>query len=215
MQTHRLFTLAPAVCILAFLATGCGSPNQANIDLRKQIQQLQTQVNQLQVERQGDQQTIQGLRDRTGYLPTLPTARLDQLFTTHGLEFGRLTGGADLDPSKPGDEAFVVFIVPLDQTGEKLKAAGTFDIDAFDLDDPKDPLLGHWHFDLQQAKVAWSGVLLQYNYVLTCRWQNKVPRHPSITLKVRFIDELTQTPFTVQRVIQINVPPQTQPGLSS
>lgn len=211
MQTHRLSSLALAVCIVAFLATGCGSPNQANIELRKQIQQLQAQVNELQVEHQGDQRTIQGLRDRTGYLPTLSTSRLDQLFTTHGLEFGRLTGGADLDPSKPGDEGFVVFIVPLDQSGGKLKAAGTFDIDAFDLAEPQDPLLGHWHFDLQQAKATWTGILLQYNYVLTCRWQKKVPRHPNITLKVTFFDELTQTPFTAQTVIHINVPPQTQP----
>lgn len=212
MQNHRLSSLAPAVFILAFLAIGCGSPNRANIELRKQIQQLRAQVNQLQVEHQGDQRTIQGLRDRAGYLPTLSTSRLEQLFTTHGLEFSRLTGGADLDPAKPGDEGFAVYIVPLDQTGEKLKAAGTFDIDAFDLAEPKDPLLGHWHFDLQQAKAAWTGVLLQYNYVLICRWQKKVPRHPDITLKVTFFDELTQTPFTAQKVIRINVPPQTQPS---
>lgn len=191
---------------------GCGSPNQANIELRKQIQSLQTQVNQLQVENQGDQRTIQGLRDRTGYLPTLSTARLDQLFTTHGLEFGRLTGGADLDPSKPGDEGFIVYIVPTDQQGDQLKAAGTFDIDAFDLDEPKDPLLGHWHFDLKQAKAAWTAALLQYNYVLTCRWKTRIPRHSRITLKVTFFDELTQTPFTAQKVIEINVPPTSQPG---
>jgi hypothetical protein len=192
--------------------TGCGSPNQANIALRKQIQTLQTQVNELQVQHQGDQRTIQGLRDRSGYLPTLPAARLDELFTTHGLEFGRLTGGADLDPAKPGDEGFVVYIVPTDQAGEKLKAAGSFDIEAFDLAEPKNPLLGHWHFDLQQSKDTWTGALLQYNYVLTCPWQNKMPRHPDITVKVKFFDELTQTPFVAQKVIRASVPPQTQPS---
>lgn len=212
MHTHRLLTAAPPFCFVACFIIGCGSPNQANIELRKQVQSLQTQVNQLQVEHQGDQRVIQGLRDRTGYLPTLSTARLDQLFTTHGLEFGLLTGGADLDPSKPGDEGFTVFIVPTDQQGDKLKAAGAFDIDAFDLADPKDPLLGHWHFDLQQARATWTSVLLQYNYVLTCRWQARIPSHPKITLKVTFFDELTQTPFTAQTVIQINVPPTSQPS---
>lgn len=211
MHMIRLPTAAPAACIVACFVAGCGSPNQANIELRKRIQSLQTQVNQLQVEHQADQRTIQGLRDRTGYLPTLPAARLDQLFTTHGIEFGRLTGGADLDPSKPGDEGFMVYITPTDGSGDKLKAAGTFDIDAFDLAEPKDPLLGHWHFDLQQARGAWTSVLMQYSYVLTCRWQNKIPRHRDITIKVTFFDELTQTPFTAQRVIQINVPPSTQP----
>lgn len=212
MYKTQLPTLALAVCILALVMTGCGSPNPANIALRKQIQTLQTQVNELQVQHQGDQRTIQGLRDRSGYLPTLPAARLDELFTTHGLEFGRLTGGADLDPAKPGDEGFVVYIVPTDQAGEKLKAAGSFDIEAFDLAEPKDPLLGHWHFDLQQSKDTWTGALLQYNYVLTCPWQNKMPRHPDITLKVKFFDELTQTPFVAQKLIRVSVPPQTQPS---
>jgi hypothetical protein len=208
----RGFVIHGFIITIALLVLGCGAPNRANIELRKQNQQLQTQVNELQVRTQADQQVIQGLRDRSGVLPTLPSARLAQLFTTHGLAFGRLTGGADLDPSKPGDEGFVVNITPTDQSGDKLKAAGTFDIDAFDLDDPKNPLIGHWHFDLQQAKQAWTSMLMEYNYVLTCRWQSRLPRHPNLTIKVKFFDELTQTPFTAQRVIQINVPPQTQPS---
>lgn len=202
----------PFVSCFALLVAGCSAPNRANIELRKQNQQLQTQLNDLQVRVQGDQRVIAGLQEQRGTLPTLPPARLDQLFTTHGLEFERLTGGADLDPARPGDEGFVVYIVPTDQTGDKLKAAGTFDIDAFDLDDPKDPHIGHWHFDAQQAKQTWSSMLFNYNYVLTCRWQSRVPRHRNLTIKVKFFDELTQTPFTAQRVIQINVPPQTQPA---
>ena len=214
MDTHSHFSIAAAPCLLAFVVGGCGSPNQANVGLRKQIQQLQTQVNELQVQHQGDQQTIQGLRDRQGTLPTLPSARLDQLFTTHGLEFGRLTGGADLDPAKPGDEGFVIYIVPTDAAGEKLKSAGSFDIEAYDLAESTDPLLGHWHFDLAQSKETWTGALLQYNYVLTCPWQKKTPRHADVTVKVTFFDELTQTPFTAQKVIHVNVAPQTQPGPS-
>ncbi|HEY2586799.1 MAG TPA: hypothetical protein VGI81_13730 [Tepidisphaeraceae bacterium] len=209
---NRPLGILPVLVPIALLVGGCGGPNRANIELRRQNQQLQTQVNELQVQRQADQRVIQGLRDRAGSLPTLPSARLDQLFTTHGLEFGRLTGGADLDPNKPGDEGFVVYIVPTDQTGDKLKAAGSFDIDAFELDDPQRPLIGHWHFDLQQSKQAWAGALMLYNYVLTCPWQARVPRHPNLTIKVKFFDELTQTPFDAQRIIKINVPPQTQPS---
>jgi outer membrane murein-binding lipoprotein Lpp len=199
--------IATAVCLLALCVGGCGSPNRANIELRKQVQQLQAQVNELQVEHEADHRTITGLRQRTSALPTLSADRLDRLFTTGGLEFGRLTGGADLDPNKPGDEGLAIYVVPTDHSGEKLKAAGSFDIDAFDLAEPSDPLIGHWHFDLQQSKSAWTGALLQYNYVLICPWQKKLPRHPGITVKVTFFDELTQTPFTGQRVVQINVPP--------
>ena len=210
VYVNRMQRIAASACLLAFCVTGCGSPNRANIELRKQVQELQVQVNELQVQRQADHQTIAGLRDRSNTLPTLTAARLDQLFTTGGLEFGRLTGGADLDPNKPGDQGLAIYVFPTDHSGEKLKAAGTFDIEAFDLAEPKDPQLGHWHFDLEQSRKAWTGTLLQYNYVLICPWQSKTPRHPAITMKITFFDELTQTPFSAQRVVQINVPPQTQ-----
>ena len=197
-----------------FCAAGCGSPNKANIELRKQIQTLESQNAQLRQQHAGDQQVIAGLRDRQGSLPTLPATRLSELFTTHGLQFGRLTGGADLDPGKPGDEGLAIYVVPIDESGEKLKAAGSFDVEAFDLADPQHPLVGHWHFDMQQTRAAWSGVLLEYNYVLICPWQSVIPRHPDLTVKVTFLDALTQTPFTAQRLVRVNPPPApiTQPA---
>lgn len=191
------------------LCTGCGSPSKANVELRKQVQDLQSQVARLRRQHEADLMETQGLRDRSGTLPTLPTERLARLFTTHGLEFGRLTGGADLDPKKPGDEGLAVYIVPVDQTGEKLKAAGSFNVEAFDLAEPKDPLVGRWHFDLEQARKAWSGWLLDYSYILICPWK-KTPKHADLTVKVRFLDELTQTPFTAQRVVRVNLPPTDQ-----
>lgn len=138
-------------------------------------------------------------------LPTLPATRLAELFTTHGIQFGRLTGGAHLDPDKAGDQGIAVYVVPIDESGEKLKAAGTFDVQAFDLADTQHPLVGQWHFDLQQSRVAWNGWLLDYTYILTCRWQTP-PTHPDLTLKVTFFDELTQTPFTAQRVVHVKLP---------
>lgn len=191
-----------------FWAVGCASPSRANIELRKQNQQLQSQISQLRRQVEADQRVIQGLRDRAGALPTLPSSRLEELFTTHGIQFGRLTGGVDLDPNKPGDEGVAVYVVPIDQTGQPIKMAGTFDVEAFDLAEPSAPLVGQWHFDLQQSKNAWNGYLLDYSYALVCPWGKVIPRHADLTVKVRFFDELTQTPFTAQRVVRIIPPPQ-------
>jgi hypothetical protein len=208
---RALFRISTALLCSGAVAgsIGCGSPSQANIELRKENQQLRQQLAQLTKLHEGDLRTIQGLRDRVGTLPTLPTTRLAELFTTHGIIFGRLTGGADLDPNKPGITGLAIYISPIDETGGRLKAAGTFDIDAFDLAEPKDPLLGHWHFDLQQSRNAWTEVLLEYGYALMCPWQNKIPTHQDITIKVTFFDELTQTPFTAQQVVHVVVPPKT------
>ena len=208
----KLPYLRPSVAALALggiilVSTGCGGPNPVNVALRRENQSLHNQVDELQKRVEGDRQIIAGLRDRSGSLPTLPTTRLSELFTTHGLEFGRLTGGADLDPNKPGDEGFTVYIVPVDQAADKLKAAGTFDVDAFDLADLSHPLVGHWHFDVKQATAAWTNVLIEYNYALICPWQDRVPVHPDLTIKISFFDILTQTPFTAQKVIHVNLPP--------
>jgi hypothetical protein len=195
-------------CVAGIAAIGCGTPNKANIELRKQNQQLQAQIKTLVKQVEGDQNVIRGLRDRVGTLPTLPTTRLTQLFTTHSIRFGYLTGGADLDPNKPGDEGLAIYVITADESGEKIKAAGTFDIDAFDLAEPKDRLIGHWHLDLQHSRQAWINVLLEYDYAFIIPWQNKVPKHRDVTVKVTFFDELTQTPFTAQKVIHVNLPPQ-------
>ena len=207
MVSLRIRPIAKLAALVAGagLGVGCGAPNKANIELRKQVQSLQSQNAQLRRQHEADQQVIQGLRDRVGVLPTLPATRLAELFTTHGLQLGRLTGGARLDRSTPGDQGVVVYVVPIDESGEKLKAAGTFDVQAFDLADTQHPLVGQWHFDLQQSRAAWNGWLLDYTYVLTCPWQTP-PTHPDLTLKVTFFDELTQTPFTAQRVVRVNLP---------
>ena len=207
-MTHLTIRLSAVLAGGALVcATGCGSPSKVNIELRKQVQTLQAENAKLRQEHDADQRVITGLHDRQGTLPTLPADRLAHLFTTHGIQFGRLTGGADLDPNKPGDEGIAVYVVPVDETGDKLKAAGSFDIEAFDLAEPQSPLVGHWHFDLQQTRAAWSDVLIEYNYVLICPWQNVIPKHPDLTVKVTFLDELTQTPFTAQRVVHVNLPP--------
>jgi hypothetical protein len=214
MNTH-LTTITRAALLggALLLSSGCGNPSAANTELRKQNQSLSEEVKRLKTEQAGAQQVIQGLRDTKGTLPTLPTTRLSRLFTTQGIQFGRLTGGADIDPNKPGDEGLSVYVFPVDQMGQKLKAAGTFDIEAFDLADSAKPSIGKWHLNLDQAKAGWYSTLLEYTYGFTLPWQT-VPKHRDITLNVTFFDELTQTPFTAQKLVQITLPtsqPTTKP----
>ena len=216
---QRMFTLSNSILRTVLLGgallslSGCGSPSAANIELRKQNQSLSEQVKRLKTEQAGSQQVIQGLRDTKGTLPTLPTTRLARLFTTQAIQFGRLTGGADIDPAKPGDEGLSVYVFPVDQMGQKLKAAGTFDIEAFDLADSAQPLIGKWHLNLDQAKAGWYSTLIEYTYGFTLPWQT-IPKHRDITVNVMFFDELTQTTFTAQKVVQITLPtsqPATKP----
>jgi hypothetical protein len=196
---------------VSFLILGCGKPNQANIELRKQIQDLESQIASLRVQHEADAATIRGLEQRGGEIPTLPQDRLEQLFTVHGIRIGRLSGGVDLDPSKPGDEALKVYVAPVDQHGDPIKAAGSFVVEAFDLSLPADNRLGKWEFPLEQAEKYWVGELLMYTYVLTCPWQ-VAPQTDQVTVRVTFGDALTGREFVEQKVVRVVPGPSTLPA---
>ena len=209
------------LCVLCLLAPcgGCGivggSPDAANVKLRKENQALTAQVEDLQRQVAANAALARSLQSTRPSVPALPTERLERLWTTRGLKFGQLTGGADLDRAKPGHEGIRVYVVPTDQSGEAIKAAGSFTVEAFDLAKPQAPLVGTWKVDLDQARKGWSGYLMDYNYVLTLPWQDRAPENPELTLKVTFFDELLQLPFSAQRRVKVELPPKgagTAPG---
>jgi hypothetical protein len=195
-----------ALLSAGWAVAGCGKPNRANIELRKQNTDLQTRLDLVTRQREADRLTIEALQKEQGTgVENLPPQRLENLFTTHGLVLGRLTGGADLDPSKPGDEGLKVYAGLTDESGQKFKAAGSFVVEAFDLASPQDTRLGRWTVDVRQTREAWNGLLLQYGYILTLPWQ-RPPAHPDVTVKVTFRDELTGREFVQQKVVKVNPP---------
>src|SRR5436309_2692497 len=131
------------LCSSAALGSfGCGKPNAANIALRKENQKLRDETADLKRQHDADEATILGLQSRSTTAPTLPSNQIEKLFTVHGLEFGRLTGGMDSDPKQRGDEGIAVYVVPTDAEREPLKAAGSFVVEAFDLAAEGDSRIG-------------------------------------------------------------------------
>ena len=195
-----------AAVAATLLAAGCSSPNKANIELRKQIQDLQAKNDSLQRQHDSDQASIRAMQDRIGTLPTLPQEQLDKIVTVAGLKFGNGTGGYRPDPDKSGDTMLKVYVVPIDQEGDPIKAAGTFHIELFDLSLPKDNRIGQWDFDLAAAQAHWYAHAFLYTYVLDCPWQT-VPTHDKLTAHVSFTDELTHRVFTVNRDVTVQPPP--------
>ena len=204
-----------ALCLASPLgaAGGCifAPPNKANNALRKQRFELRGRIEELERQHQADQQLIQALQSERPTVPTLPPERLGKLFTTHGLKIERLTGGVDLDRKKPGDEGIKVYVVPTDASGQDLKAAGSFIIEAFDLNEPQSPLVGRWTFDVDEAKKRWQGAMMRYEYGFTLPWDTwqRMPKHGELTVKVTFVEALTGLPFGNQAQVKVNLPPET------
>lgn len=206
-----------AILLTLFLgaAAGCG-PNAANIELRKINQDLTEKLERLENQQRASQATIAALESRAGTVPSLPSQRIDRLYTTHGLQLGRLTGGGDWDPARPGDEGVQVQVVPLDQENQPLKAAGTFVVEAFDLTGKDPQRIGRWEFDHKASQRAWLGLAFAYHYLLKCPWQ-QLPSTAELTLKVTFTDELTGRQYDAQKAIQVSLPaaPATGPATST
>ncbi len=193
--------------LVSLFAGGCfnNTPSQANIELRKQNQQLQDQLAVLDRRHSADEATIRGLLANATTVPVLPQDQLDQLFTTAGLKFGSLTGGYHPDPNQYGDTMVKVYVCPIDQDGNKITATGTFHVDLFDLALHSNNRIGTWDFDLKQSRASWFNSLIMENYVLDCPWQT-VPAHASLMLHVQFTDQLTHRIFTVDKGINIEPP---------
>ena len=209
-MAHRSRSWSPLRLGLFFsglaLLAGCGSPNRANVTLRKQIQSLQAENAALHGQVQAQERMIAGLRQGGPTTAALPSTELDKLFLAYGVKFGRLTGGIDLDPAKPGDEGLRVYVSPTDEEGTPVQAAGSFVIEAFDLAAGGDNRVGRWEFPTLEAKKNWRSFLIEYTYAFTCPWQ-KPPEHPELTVKVTFTSELTHAVFTAQRTVRVNLPP--------
>lgn len=194
------FWIAPLVVV------GCtAKPNQANIELRKQLQTRDARIADLDRRHQADQATIRSLQSSNGATTTLRPERIDQLFTVSGLKLGRLTGGWDADLDHVGDEGIKIYVVPTDGSGDALKAAGSFVVELFDLNKQSNQRIGRWEFDGQQSRSYWNGAGLLYEYVLPCKWQEP-PAKEELTVKVHFADGLTGRELEIQKQIRIKRP---------
>lgn len=203
---HGQARLAHLFLVGALLMTGCGSPDKANIQLRKDRQQLQAKLDDLKLRHDAAMARLAAYENQTGTVETLPAERLGQLFTTHKIDLGDLTGGADTDPKLPGDEALKVYLVPKDEMGHPIKATGHVLVEAFDLTKPNDNRIGRWEFEPGQLKDHWRTFLRLNEFVLTLPWQTR-PERASLALKVTFTDALTGRTFEKLKDVQVKPPP--------
>lgn len=201
-MTARPLIASVLLTLGALAIVGCGGkPSKANIELRKQNDELQAKIKTLEGERAGDKATIASLQSGATTVPSLSQERVDELFTVTGLKLGSMTGLADLDPAKPGNDGLKIYVVPRDSSNDALKAAGAFTIEAFDLS-AKEPRIGAWTFTPAQAKQHWVGLGWLYEYVLPCPLET-MPDAKELTIKVTFTDALTQRVFTEQKVVPL------------
>jgi outer membrane murein-binding lipoprotein Lpp len=132
-----------------------------------------------------------------------PEAQTMQDFDVEHISLGMLTGSADWD-GQPGDDGVIVYLYPLDRSGDTVKRAGDFTFELFDLRHSERPLVMTWHVAAAQAAGLWETFPGCYRFKLA--WQGSVPPPPEPVLKATLVT-LSGREFSETKQLRVKLPP--------
>jgi hypothetical protein len=170
--------------------------------LAVRVKQLQDQMALLRAENQD-------LRHQLETPPSKapPGVGVLPLYRLRDVMISRYSGFYDKDKNGEPDR-LIVYLEPVDQAGDVVKAAGTADVQLWDLSqDPNHALLASWRKGPEELFKTWLTTLLAVNYRLVFDRPAGLPNDRPLTLKVVFTDGLTGQVLTQQRVIPPRVSP--------
>jgi len=190
-------------CLLVFVG-GCESTAQKS-PLAEQIQQLKQEKKELTRQIEQSENENEQLQKQILVLSGLPEeAKAENLYRLQRIKITRYTNFYDKD--KDGEkEKLIVYIQPLDEEGDIVKATGAVDVQLWDLNSSQanQALLGQWHITPSELKKLWFATLITINYRLTFDVADKIENiQEPLTVKVTFTDYLTGKVFKEQRVIK-------------
>lgn len=190
--------------LLALLLPACDlpGPSQAEREVQLLRERLDAQNRQLEslqgrvAELQQQLTTARGLTDED----------LAIIFHADRIVIDPLTGGYDAD-DQPGDEGVTVYVRPVDRFGDTLKAAGSIQVELFDLARaPANTRIGLYELSPAEARDLWFGDLWTEFYVVKCPWQGGPPAHRDLLVRVTFVDYLTRRVMSATHEVTVNLP---------
>ncbi len=200
--------LSSVLCLLSF-AAGCENANSIRTPLVEQIGNLTEQKKQLENQLEQTRAENKQLTKQMHVLSGLPEeVKGDNLYRLEIIKIGKYTGFFDKDDDGT-KEKLIVYIQPIDEEGDIIKATGAVDVQLWDLDssDAKQALLGQWHVEPIELKKLWFATLVTINYRLTFDIADKVQSFDEpLTVKVTFTDYLSGKVFKEQKVIKPQSP---------
>lgn len=190
-------------CCLLVAAAGC-DPDKIGTPA-EQIQILREEKRQLtrQIEQSRDQN--EELKKQFEVLSGLPAEKLENLYELQKIKITRYTGFYDKD-NDGTKETLIVYIQPIDEENDIVKATGAVDVQLWDLNrNSGEALLGAWRVEPDEMKKLWFATLITINYRLTFDVAGKIENAPDrsgLTVKITFTDYLTGKVFIEQKVIE-------------
>lgn len=196
--SHRTCGL---LVLTAILLAGCGIGSERKHPLELKVEALQREkaqiadsLEQCQVENEQWQQQVKAMA-------ALPKDGRENPYKLTGVRIARFTGFYDKDEDGRR-EKLLVYLQPIDASGDIVKAAGTVHVQLWNLDDPNGhTLIGQWQVQPAELRRFWISAL-----VSDYRIGFDVPLTPELlaqplTVKITFTDYLTGEILRDQMVI--------------
>ncbi len=196
------------ICCVLYLVCGCEGPQRGGgtpaLEAARQTETLAERNSRLTGQLEQQRAENERLAKQIEELSKLPgEARLEKLYTVAAIKIGGYTNFYDQD--KDGaKETLIVYFAPIDSVGDPVKAAGTVDVQLWDLNKAQnEAILASWHIEPGELQKMWFDAMLKINYRLTFNAAKISALPPSpLTVKVTFVDSLTGRTFTEQKVIK-------------
>jgi len=198
---HQIIALTLLGAGLAVL--GCRQEARESADVvqeaRAEVEnrRLAASVKQLEQDKERLEQQVNTL---AGLPETVDAARF------YGLGDVKLTNYTGLyDKDKDGTcEKLIVYVKPVDQDGDIIKAAARITVQLWDLNtNSAEALLGTWTVEPQQLRKLWFATMLTINYRLVFDLPSKATSlQGPLTVKVAFTDLLSGVVFNKHALAQ-------------
>jgi len=191
------------IFIFLILVTGCANPNEKE-SIAAQIEQLTQERSELQKQIEQSEEENEQLKQQVQVLSGLPeNVKLENLNRLENIKIGRHTGFFDKDDDGK-KEKLIVYLQPTDEQGDALKAAGTVEVQLWDLNKTNgQAMLGQWKVEPDELKKLWFETLVSIYYRLTFDVASIVKSlDKPLIVKVTFTDYLTGKVFNEQKAIK-------------
>ncbi len=189
-------------CALMFFFAGCESvPNKPTF--AEQIKILKEEKSQLQGQADQAETENKQLQKRLNVLAGLKADQKSKtIYNLIQVKLTKYTNFYDKD-NNGKKEKLIVYLQPIDEYGDIIKAAGAVDVQLWDLNKKDNALLKEWHINPQELQKLWFAAIVTINYRLTFDLDNNIDGlEGPLTVKVSFTDYLTGKVFEEQKVIK-------------
>jgi hypothetical protein len=206
MKLVRSSLLAVYCSVLALVfAGGCENTGaKGKSALSQEVEQLSSQNAGLQNRLTQTQAENEVLKKQISSLVKLPgDKKAESIYNLKEVRIGRYTNLFDEDRNGT-KETLIVYVQPIDDTGDVIKAAGAVDVQLWDLNKTsEEAMLGKWSVEPNELKEKWFDSIALTGYRLKYDVGALIGKADGeLTVKIAFTDYLSGRVFTEQKGIK-------------